>query len=118
MPSTAAIMQTSDLSWGLSGEGQAGIARDLAYWCCCQITSRCSDSASIQIALAYDLDMAYLTASSLQLVPSRESFFEKLDVEGEAGMEEMNQFLKTFLPVLNEIQNFMKAHDLDDPTPV
>ena len=72
----------------------------------------------IQIALAYDLDLTYLTSSSLQLVPLRESFFEKLDVEGEAGMEEMIQFLKAFLPVLNDIQTFMKAHDLDDPTPV
>ena len=54
----------------------------------------------------------------MQLVPSRESFFEKLKTEGEAGMEEMNQFLNAFLPVLNEIQGFMKSHGLDDPTPV
>lgn len=57
-------------------------------------------------------------SSFLQLVPSRESFFEKLQVDGDAGMEEMETFLKAFRPVLSEIQSFMKTHDLDDPTPV
>lgn len=56
--------------------------------------------------------------SIVQLVPSRESFFEKLEIDSEAGMEEMSSFLQAFSPVLKEIQTFLKAHGLDDPTPV
>ena len=54
----------------------------------------------------------------MQLVPRRESFFEKLEVDDEKGMEEMNGFLQAFSPLLTEIQAFLKSHGLDDPTPV
>jgi len=54
----------------------------------------------------------------LQLVPCRESFFEKLGVHDEATMEEMAAFLKSFSPILADIQEFLKDNGLDDPTPV
>ena len=54
----------------------------------------------------------------VQLVPSREAFFEKLDASSQPAMEEMHAFLEVFASILAEIQTFMKAHNLDDPTPV
>ena len=54
----------------------------------------------------------------MQLVPSREVFFEKLEVVREESMEEMRGFLDAFAPVLSDIDTFLKSHDLDDPTPV
>jgi hypothetical protein len=55
---------------------------------------------------------------TVQLVPSRESFFEKLGVQDEATMDEMAAFLVVFSPILADIQNFLKEKGLDDPTPV
>ena len=54
----------------------------------------------------------------MQLVPSRETFFEKLEVESEEAMTKMSSFLGAFSPVLADIQAFLKSHGLDDPTPV
>ena len=54
----------------------------------------------------------------MQLVPSRESFFSKLDVCDESGMKEMETFLKAYKPVLAAIQEFLKQQNLDDPARV
>ena len=51
-------------------------------------------------------------------MPSREAFFEKLEASSQPAMEEMHAFLEVFAPILAEIEGFLKAHNLDDPTPV
>ena len=54
----------------------------------------------------------------LQLVPSRETFFSKLGVENEQGMQDMETFLKVYRPILADIDTFLKQHGLDDPARV
>ena len=51
-------------------------------------------------------------------MPSRETFFDKLEISSEEGMQEMEAFLQSFAAILQEIHKFLKLHNLDDPTPV
>ena len=54
----------------------------------------------------------------MQLVPSRETFLEKLGTPNEQLYQEMAAFLNDFQPVLKDIHTFFMQNDLDDPTRV
>ena len=54
----------------------------------------------------------------MQLVPSREVFFEKLGTPGRGLMDEMYQFISAFSSVLAQIQEFLADRGLDDPAKV
>lgn len=55
---------------------------------------------------------------ALKLVPSRESFLEKLGTLNEELYQQMASFLDAFQPLLEGIHSFLVQHDLDDPTRV
>ena len=55
---------------------------------------------------------------AVQLVPSRESFLEKLGTPNEELYQQMASFLNAFQPVLQGIHSFLVQCDLDDPTRV
>ena len=57
---------------------------------------------------------------ALMLVPSREAFFEKLGCDGgaPATREAVGAYCAAFRGVLDGVQAFLQANDLDDPTKV
>lgn len=55
---------------------------------------------------------------AVQLVPSRQAFFEKFGEPGEQLMTDMKQFIDAFSPLLAQIHQFLAAHHLDFPTRV
>ncbi len=55
---------------------------------------------------------------ALQLVPSRESFLEKLGTPGQGMMDEMQQFITAFDGLLSQIWKFLADRGLDDPAKV
>lgn len=59
-----------------------------------------------------------LMFTAVQLVPSRESFLEKLGTLNEELYQQMASFLDAFQPLLEGIHSFLVQHDLDDPTRV
>ena len=56
--------------------------------------------------------------ASLQLVPSKEGFLEKLGTPNEELYQQMAAFLNAFQPILQDIHSFFVEHDLDDPARV
>lgn len=54
----------------------------------------------------------------VQLVPSRETFFQNVGTPGEELMEDMKQFTDKFTPLLQQIHQFLVDHDLDFKTRV
>ena len=59
-----------------------------------------------------------LTMVCLQLVPSRQAFFEKFGTPGEALMDDLKRFVDAFAPILLQIHEFLVAHNLNFPTRV
>ncbi|KAK9813959.1 hypothetical protein WJX73_006932 [Symbiochloris irregularis] len=55
---------------------------------------------------------------ALKLVPSRETFFQKVGTPGEQLMEDMKHFTDSFTPLLQQIHQFLVDHDLDFKTRV
>lgn len=55
---------------------------------------------------------------TMQLVPSREGFFDKFGTPNEQLMAELKQFVDQFTPMLKQIHDFLASHDLDFPTRV
>lgn len=51
-------------------------------------------------------------------MPSREEFTQKLAIDSEEKYEEMIAFVNAFTKLTDEVQKFLKEHNLDDPTPV
>lgn len=54
----------------------------------------------------------------LQLVPTRETFLEKLGTPNEELYQQMASFLNAFQPVLHDIHSFYQKNNLDDPARV
>jgi hypothetical protein len=49
----------------------------------------------------------------LQLVPSRQTFFEALGQPGEQMMRDIRGLFDAFEPILQDIQKFLTDHNLD-----
>ena len=54
----------------------------------------------------------------MQLVPSRQAFFEKLGTPGQGMMEEMQQYIAAFGNLLSQIHKYLADKGLDDPAKV
>ncbi len=54
----------------------------------------------------------------MQLVPSRESFFQALGTPGEQMQQDLQKLLDAYEPLLARIQKYLSEHGLDFATKV
>ena len=58
------------------------------------------------------------TSDDMQLVPSREAFFQALGTPGAQMQQDLLNLLEAYEPLLARIQKFLSGHGLDFATKV
>lgn len=68
--------------------------------------------------MLYEWTMVRTKSFHMQLVPSRETFFQALGTPGEQMQQDLQKLLDAYEPLLARIQKFLSEHGLDFATKV